>query len=140
MERPRLRLLVAVLLGAHLVWVAGRVPHAVTQKRIAEVRAFETSGDGAYYLDGEHLAGADAIAWVRANTTADAVVLFDGDRKGSMEFAPFLLFPRLLVDANAVPNDANEHAGRPIARTEGDGRRGRIVLVGRGANLELELR
>lgn len=140
MARLRLRFLVTVLLGAHLVWVAGRVPHAVAAKRIAEVRAFETSGDCAYYLAGEHLAGAGMVAWVRANTTADAVVLFDGDRKGSMEFAPFLLFPRLLVDANAVPSEATEHAGRPIARAERDGRRGRIVLVGRGARLELELR
>ncbi|MBI5850870.1 MAG: hypothetical protein HZB39_07560 [Planctomycetes bacterium] len=140
MARPRPRLLLAVLLGIHLAWVAGRVPHAVTAKRIAEVRAFETSGDCAFYLDGEHLSGADAVAWVRSNTTTDAAILFDGDRKGSMEFAPFLLFPRLLVDANAVPSGATEHGGRPIAHAERDGRRARIVLVGRGTSLELELR
>jgi hypothetical protein len=137
---PSRPLVIILLLGAHLVWVVGRIPHSVVAKRLRAIESFASRGDCTHYLDGDQLSGADAIAWVRANCAEDAIVLFDGERKGALEFAPCLLFPRLLVAASAVARDATSHAARPIAHGERDGRRGRIVLVGHGRSLGIELR
>lgn len=137
---PSRPLVITILLGAHLLWVVGRVPHSVVAKRLRAIESFASRGDCAHYLDGEQLSGADEIAWIRANCGDDAIVLFDGERKGALEFAPCLLFPRLLVAASAVAQDATNHGGRPIAQGERDGRRGRIVLVGHGRRLGIELR
>ncbi|MCC6782226.1 MAG: hypothetical protein IT457_05250 [Planctomycetes bacterium] len=140
MPSPSRPLVISILLGAQLLWVVGRIPHSVVAKRLRAIDSFASRGDCAHYLDGEQLSGADAIAWVRATCGDDAIVLFDGERKGALEFAPCLLFPRLLVAASAVAPDATSHGGRPIAHGERDGRRGRIVLVGHGRSLGIELR
>ena len=129
-----------VLLAAHLSWVAARVPHAVVMKRLGEVDTFRSRGDVAHFLDNHLFRGADVVAWARANTEVDAIVLFDGEQKGALEFVPALLFPRLLVAAGAVARGQTDYCGRPIAVASREGRTGHVVLVGRGDRVELELR
>lgn len=136
---PRTRILLA-LLGLHLLWVGVRVPYSVGFRRIAEVRSFQERGSTSSFLGSGHLRGAAIVEWIRANTAEDSIVLYDGPRPGALEFVPPLLFPRLLVADHSIAPGAVTWNGRAIARGTLDGATGRIVVIGRGDDLGLELR
>lgn len=124
---------------AHLIVGAARVPFAVIGRRIADVAAYRSAGAARFFLGGKHQRGAEAIEWILEHTPENAVVPFRGTGKGSLEFAPALLAPRLLVREDACPPGAVERAGRPVATREApDGKRVPIVLVGLGADLSIE--
>ncbi|MFO1054794.1 MAG: hypothetical protein U1F36_21435 [Planctomycetota bacterium] len=128
------------LLAAHLAWVIARVPHSVAIKRMREVDEFVSRGDARHFLDNEHLHGAAAIEWIRDRAGPQEVVLWDGDHRGAFEFAPLLLFPRVLIRADHLGPEEDEFEGRRIALGTIDGRHGQIVLVGKGDDLELAIR
>jgi len=121
----------AVLLLAHAVFGALRLPGSVALRRLTEIRACEGQGRARYALQLAQLDGADAIATLLATTPEDAVVPIRGVRKGAIEFAPGLLWPRLCVEAAVLPAGERTAAGRPIAA---------VVLVGDGTTLRLEPR
>ncbi|MCC6669506.1 MAG: hypothetical protein IT458_00480 [Planctomycetes bacterium] len=117
-----------------------RVPHDVVGQRLAEVRACRAEGDTRYLFRTAFLRGAAAVERLRT-TPADSVILFRGDGKGALEFAPALLWPRLLVHADRVPPEATTYSGRRIARLPSPGGRfAQAVLVGEGKALRLETR
>lgn len=122
----------------HLAWGLARVPGKVVARRLDDVRTFATDGDASALFAASGLDGADVIAWVRAEAPPHAVVLWRGAEVGAIEFAAALLWPRLVVRAAAV-GDASTHAGRTIATATLAGRRGRIVLVGDGKTLRVEV-
>ena len=127
LNRPLLVCMVLVL--AHIVWGLARLPGRVVQRRLADVQQYREGGDAAYLLPGAPAAGSDAIAWVRANTPAECVVLWRGEPMGALEFAPTLLAPRLIVEARLCPPTNQTYAGLPVARGTRDGRSGTVVLV-----------
>jgi hypothetical protein len=117
-----------------------RVPHDVVSERLAEVRSWREEGEARFLFRTAFLRGVTAIERLHS-TPSDSVVLFRGDAKGALEFAPALLWPRLLVHEDRVPPEARTYSGRPIARlpTPG-GRFAQAVLVGDGKSLRLETR
>lgn len=123
--------ILAVLVLLHLVLGLLRLPFSVVGRRLAEVAACEREGHARFVFASARQDGADAIAELLATTPADAVVPIRGLRKGAIEFAPALLWPRLCCDAEALPRGAERHDGRPIAAR---------VLVGDGDRLRLEPR
>jgi len=125
----------AVLLLAHAVFGALRLPGSVVGRRLTAIRACECDGHARYALQQAKLSGADAIATLLATTPPDAVVPIRGVRKGAIEFAPGLLWPRLCVEADALPAGELTSAGRPIAAVVLVG-----VQVGDGTTLRLEPR
>jgi hypothetical protein len=129
--RGRLVSVLGCLVIAHVLFGVGRIPHAVIAQRWEDVDGYRRDGDAAWLFREAKLEGADAIAAVRARTAPDAVVLFRGDRKGAMEWAPPLLWPRLCCAEERLPAGAKTFAGRPIAD---------LVLVGDENLLRVEAR
>ena len=134
------RVLWLVLL-AHVVWCVGRIPGVVFGKRIEEVREFRQQGDIRYLLARNALEGAEQIEWLRANTPELCAILFRGTRRGSLEFAAALLWPRELCAIERIASDQNYVDGKPLARGKLPGKgEGVLVLVARDHGLDLELR
>lgn len=132
---PRLGL---ALLGAHVLWCAARVPGRVIARRADDVASHRQLGRARFLLTRPGVAGADAVEWLLANVPDDAVVLWRGDSKGALEFAPALLRPRLLVAEAACAPEAREHRGRRLAtRRDAAGTERVLVLEGLGADLRL---
>jgi len=140
--RPTWTTLLLALLAAHVLLGAARLPGKVWARRLGDIAAYRDLGAARYFLDDGHLHGAGAIEWLLANTPPDAVVLWRGDSKGALEFAPALLAPRLVVRDDACPPHASRHLDRPLARLGGNGRQQGpvLALVGRGDDLALEAR
>jgi hypothetical protein len=130
--------LLACALAVHVAWGLVRVPKVVG-RRIAHVRAHQQHGAVEALFRANDLEGAGAIAWLLANTPPHSVIAWTGTETGAMEFAPALAWPRLFVAASRL-GPGGDHAGRPIASGELDGRRGRIVLVATPRELRLEVR
>lgn len=129
----------AALVLVHVGWGLARVPGKVVMRRVDDIAAYRERGGAAYFL-GKDLRGAAAIEWVLANTPPDAAVLWDGDPMGSLEFAPTLLAPRLLVHAALCPTGAVSAAGLSIARATLGDRTGVVVLVASPKDLRVEVR
>lgn len=123
--------ILALLLLLHLGLGVLRLPASVVGRRLREVAACRQVGHGTYALESAGQSGASAIDVLLTQTPADAVVLIRGLRKGAIEFAPALLWPRLCCDESALPRDGDRYAGRPIAA---------YMLVGDGELLRLEAR
>lgn len=114
--------------AAHLLLGVARVPGVVIGRRLADVDDYQRRGAVRFFLDTEHRGGADVVEWIRAHVPDAAAVLYRGDSKGAIEFAPALLAPRLLVAEGLCPDDAVSWAGRPLARRPAsDG--GRILVI-----------
>lgn len=122
----------------HVVWGLARLPKVVG-RRIAHVREHQQRGPVEALFQANDLEGSSAIAWLLANTPPHGVIAWTGAESGAMEFAPALAWPRLFVAASRL-GPGGEHAGRPVASGEVDGRRGRIVLVATPRALRLEVR
>lgn len=136
-----MRSLLLVAVSLHVAIVVARVPGSVVLKRLAEIDAYRAAGPVRFHLDNALHQGADGIEWLLANTPEDAVVLFHGERHGALEFVPGLLYPRLMLDFHAVRRGQETALGRPIARGTLPGKgSGRIVVVGHGDRVELEVR
>ena len=129
--RNRASAVLGCVVIAHVVFGLCRIPHAVVAQRLEDVAGYRRDGDAAWLFRTAKLEGADAIAAVRARTAPDAVVVFRGDRKGAMEWAPALLWPRLCCAENRLPAGATTFAGRPIAD---------LALVGDRLTLRVEAR
>jgi hypothetical protein len=137
----RADLIVFGLLIAHVVIGAARIPGRVYGRRLDHIASYRKLGATRYFLDSKHQHGAASVRWILDNVPEDAVVLWRGDYKGSFEFVPPLIAPRLLVAEGSCPKGAAKHLDRPLASgTLADGRSGVIVLLALGADLELELR
>ncbi len=132
-----MKTLVLALLVLHVLLGTARVPGVVIARRLDDVAEFERRGAPRFFLDSPRQRGAAAVEWILANVPADAVVLYRGDSKGSIEFVPGLIAPRLLVRADACPADDGYH-GRPLARRSSrDG--GKVLVVAAlGDDLRLE--
>ena len=130
----------SALVVVHVVWGLARVPGKVIARRIDDVAAYRSRGDAAFLLGNARLKGADAIEWVAANTALDAVVLWEGEPRGALEFPPALLAPRLLVEVRACPPGAVQYAGRTVARGTANDRTGAVVLIAADDGLRVEVR
>lgn len=136
--------ILAALVVVHIVWGLARVPGKVLARRVDDVATYRANGGPAFFLSDKGLRGAAAIEWVLANTPAECVVLWEGDPMGSLEFAPVLLAPRLVVHAKVCPPTQERYAGLPVARAafraETGARAGAIVIVAAKTDLHIEVR
>jgi hypothetical protein len=133
-RRPGLVVLAFVLVAAHLVLVAARLPGRVWARRVDDVAAYRERGAPHFLLEGAKRDGAADLAWLLRAAPPDSVVLWRWPADGALEFVAALLAPRLLVDERAVPPDATAHAGRPLAQgTLPDGTHGVLVVQGTAA-------
>ncbi len=124
--------LLAGLVVAHVAFGYVRLPASVVGRRLAEVAACRRDGYVPFVLGSAFQGGEDAIAELLATTSPDAVIPIRGLRKGAIEFAPALLWPRLCCATESLPAGAVRTAdGRPIAQQ---------VLVADGASMRLEPR
>jgi hypothetical protein len=135
----RLRPILLALLGAHVLWCLARIPHAVFSKRAREVAEFRALGGVEYLLARNELSGAEVVRSLQRDTPERCAVLFAGEPRGVLEFAAALLWPRLLVDAKALPG-VHEIRGIPFARGTVGGVEGELVLHATRERLWLELR
>lgn len=127
-----------LLLALQILLGATRIPTVVIGRRCSDVADHRRRGPVDFFLDTAHQHGAAAVAWIRANVPADGVVLYRGNSKGSIEFVPGMIAPRLLVAEGHCAHDATEHTGRPLARRgHADGNRV-VVLVALDNDLRLE--
>ena len=127
-----------LLLAVHCLWGAARIPTVVIGRRSSDVSAHRQRGAVDFFLDTPHQHGAAAVEWILANVPTNGVVLFRGDSKGSLEFVPGLIAPRLLVAESHCPPGVTRHSGRPLAtRRREDGERV-VVLAALGDDLRLE--
>ncbi|MHC5063874.1 MAG: hypothetical protein ACYTG5_07855 [Planctomycetota bacterium] len=132
--------LLLILIG-HVLWGAVRIPSRVYERRLDKIGEYLDRGPALYHLDNDHRKGGDIIEKLLAETSEDCVILWRGNWKGVVEFIPFLIAPRLLVEAGRVPAGADQYLDRPIARGAlASGETGVYVIVGLGESLELELR
>ncbi len=132
MHSRRLRALLLALVAAHLVLLVVRIPHAAFGKRLRSIREWRERGQVHYHL-GRWPESAAAIDWLLEHTPPNCVVPWRGDWKGALEFAPALLWPRILYVAKSLGSSQLSVHGRPIAT-----RGGRcVVLNGHGMNLSL---
>jgi hypothetical protein len=137
------RRVLILLLAAHVVWGAARLPGKVWGRRLDDIARYRDPAIGAagWFLDTQYYQGAAAIRFALANVRSDEAVLFDGPGMGALEFAPALLAPRLVVAAAACAAGATEYAGHRLGRaTLPDGRTGVLVLLGRGNDIGLDVR
>lgn len=133
-----LGLFLVALLVLHLLLGALRIPGVVVARRCGDVADYQRRGAAGFFLGGPHQHGADVVEWILANVPADGVVLFRGDSKGSLEFVPGLIAPRLLVmDSGCLPG-AVSYAGRPLASRHGPGGDRVVVVQALGNQLRLE--
>ncbi len=131
---------VLLLALIHIAWGLVRVPGKVLSRRIGDVREYREQGAAQFLLENNGMGGAEALQWVKDHTPQHCVVLWTGDPKGALEFAPSLIAPRLLVPIGACPPGVERYSGLPLAVAERDGRRGRVVLVGRPDGITVEVR
>lgn len=137
----RLALLLACLLGIHILWGALRIPGKVYGKRLDLIRHYQEVGGPGYFLDNSHRQGADLLRFLLSETPPDCVLLWRGNARGTIEFVPPLIAPRLLVAEDSCPANATHLFERPLAQGQlADGKRGVFVLVGGEDHLRLELR
>jgi len=130
--------LAVVLLCAHVVLGALRVPTVVVGRRCADVANITERGAVRFHLDDDGRRGAEAVEWLLANVPDHAVVLYRGDSKGAVEFVPALVAPRLLVRDAECAADVDTWHGRPLARRAAtDGGRV-VVLIAAGNELRIE--
>lgn len=133
--------LLIALLGIHIIWGAARIPGKVYGKRFERIRHYLEVGGPAYHLDNDYRQGAAEVRLLLAETDENCILLWRGEWRGSLEFVPALIAPRLLVAENTCPADATDLFGRPLGQGQlADGRNGIFVLVGGENRLNLELR
>ncbi len=120
---------IAVLVLAHLLLGALRVPGSVVGRRLDEIADCRRLGHPAFALRQARLGGRAAIERLLVTTPPDAVIGYRGVQKGALEYAAGLLWPRLLRRAESLPSGDGRIADRPIADE---------VLVGDGVELRLE--
>ena len=136
-----MKLLLLILLGAHFAVATLRIPTKHWGKRLDEIARYEEKGRYHFYFGDEQQQNGDLLQWLAENTPEDSVVLWRGEWKGAMEFAPALLWPRLVVDVRAVPIAERFFEQRLIAAgTHPELGAGQFVLVAEGGLLRLELR
>ncbi|MCA8963473.1 MAG: hypothetical protein H6838_10300 [Planctomycetes bacterium] len=140
MKRVGATSVVLVLALIHIGWGLARVPGKVLSRRIGDVRAYREQGPTRYLLENNGMGGAEALQWVREHTPEHCVVLWTGDPKGALEFAPSLIAPRLVIPIGACPPGAQDYAGLPLAIAEHGGRRGRVLLIGSPDGITVEVR
>ena len=132
--------LAILLLTLHVLWGLLRIPGVVIGRRCDAIGEFERRGAARFFLDTPHQQGAAVVEWIRRNVPDDAVVLYRGDSKGSIEFVAGMIAPRLLVAESHVPTDATTWAGRAFATRELDGGSRIVVVAALGNDLRLEAR
>ncbi len=141
-RRPTWTGLLLLLLGAHVLLGAVRLPGKVWARRLDEIANYRSRGAAAFFLADAHHRGAEVVEWLLAHSPPAAIVLWRGDSKGALEFVPALIAPRLLVRDDACTRDADRYLDRPLARLRTtNGAKGPVlVIVGRGDDLILEAR
>jgi len=135
--RAHLHLLPWVALAAHVGLVLARVPQKVVGRRLGEVAAWRAEGPARYLFRTSGLEGVEAIEELLRNSPEDAIVLWRGDGHGAVEFAPALLWPRLLAAEGSVPADAKLYLERPVALWPGSARHAVLQAEAEGRSLRL---
>ena len=138
---PRWFRVAIALLIVHIAVGVARIPSKVWGERQDAISHHHEVGAARYHVGNEHHFGADVIERILGDSQEDTVVLWRGEWKGAMEFAPALLAPRLLIPAGKCPKDATSWRGHDLATVRNSS--GDLVvpvLVGTGAGIELELR
>jgi len=133
--RAHLHLLPWVALAAHTVLVLARVPQTVFARRLGQVAAWRAEGPARYLFRTSGGEGVEAIEELLRTSPTDAIVLWRGDGHGAVEFAPSLLWPRLLAAEGSVAADAHRYLDRPVALWQGGPRQ--TVLLAEGHSLRL---
>jgi hypothetical protein len=130
--RAYLHLLPWVVLAAHTGLVLARVPQTVFARRLGQVAAWRAEGPARYLFRTSGREGVEAIEELLRTSPPDAVVLWRGDGHGAVEFAPMLLWPRLLAAEGSVAADAHRYLERPVA-VWGDSARQAVLLAEDGS-------
>lgn len=99
--------LLALLLG-HLAWGLLRLPTRVVPRRLHEIEAYQRLGAAPFLFADADLQGAAAIAWLCTHTAPDQRIAWRGVDRGAIEFAAALVWPRLLVRAQAAPGGGDD--------------------------------
>lgn len=136
--RAHLHTLLWAALIAHIALVLVRVPAKVFGERINKVASWRSEGPARFLFRTSGLQGVEAVEELLRDTPPDAVICWRGDSKGAVEFAPGLLWPRLLVAEASVGTSATSFLGRPVARWQGSQRQAVLVVEGaEGKSLRL---
>lgn len=136
-----LDVVLAALLLLHLLLGLVRVPFKVLGQRCRDVADYERRGAPAFFLGGPHQFGAEVVDWILENVPPDQSVLFRGDSKGSLEFLPGMIAPRLLVMEISCQPGVDSYHGRKLATRRGAGGEREVVVVAAlGNELRLEAR
>ena len=137
-RKQRLTLLLAVLAGTHLAIGALRLVRGSVLKRARVVAEYQEAGPAWHFRMADEETQRIA-SWLLATVPEDHALLFDGDGPGCLQLLAPLLFPRLLVHANALRSDGTA-AGRPVFRGQPpwleDAPADVPVVVGHGTSLE----
>jgi hypothetical protein len=133
--------LVLLLLALHFLVAVLRIVPKHWGKRLDQIQRYESLGRYAFFFGEERREAGDVLQWLAEHTPANSVILWRGEWRGAMEFAPALLWPRMVYDERAAAIGQTEVHGRPIAA--GNHPRlgeGQLVIVGTDRGLHLELR
>lgn len=117
-----------VLVFGHLAIACARIPTDVIGKRRERIADYHARGAVRFHLDTKTMQGAAAVETLLRHSPPDAVVLHRGAYSGALEFAPPLLWPRLLYAESWADGDDSSRAQR-LARVPFDGRDRIAVLV-----------
>lgn len=134
------RRVLLVLLLVHVAWGLVRIPDKAIARRRDDIARYTERGQAGYFLKHAKWEGTEAIAWIVANTAADAAILHDGPTRGAFEFAAGSLSPRLLVLSSAWAPGRETVAGRPVARARLGDREGVVHLIASDAGMRVEVR
>jgi len=134
------RRVLLVLLLVHVAWGLVRIPDKAIARRRDDIARYDERGPAGYFLKHAKWEGTEAIAWIVANTAADAVILHDGSTRGAFEFAAGALAPRLIVASSAWQPGRETMAGRPVACARLGDREGVVHLIASDTGLRVEVR
>ena len=114
-RRPRgiTATIILTLLVAHFGFCIARWPAGTIAKRAASIAEHEQLGASNWHYRHNDEETRRIATWLDETVPEGHVVLFDGERQGALQLLAPLLFPRLLVEANARRGDLDE-AGRPV--------------------------
>ena len=118
-----------MLVFGHLAIAVARIPTDVIGKRRERIADYHARGAVRFHLDTKLMQGAEAVEALLRHCPPDAVVLHRGAYKGAFEFAPPLLWPRLLYPESWADGGDRAARAQRLARVPFDGRDRTAVLV-----------
>lgn len=107
----------AILLAGHVAFGIGRFPSGSIHKRLASIEEWNELGTAGWQFRLMDDETRRIARWLEDSVHADQLVRFDGASQGALQLLAPLVFPALLVRA-----DADAEASRPGGRRYFDGR------------------